>query len=294
MVSGMKWIILPVLFFVLHLSPANGQADFGLILGISNYQGDLASHSTENGFKALIGPVVGVYGGYELNYKFRLRADLLYTRLAGDDAFSEKEETRSRNLDFFSPILQLAGGIDWNILGFTSQNGKAFTPYVSAGASLFYMNPMTEYNSEKVALHPLGTEGQYLEDYPDQKPYSLIQPSLQFGGGLKLMTGQLILSLEGMMSYAFTDYIDDVKSIYITYPELYEKAGPLTAALANRMGEYLNSEPVVLPTGTARGNPDANDIFGTITVRARIPLTMREGKAKVRRSGSKTIKCPKF
>src|SRR5687768_4206985 len=99
MVSGMKLFILLVLFFFFQLSSMRAQADFGLILGISNYQGDLASHSTENGFKALIGPVVGVYSGYELNYKFRLRADLLYTRLAGDDAFSEKEENRSRNLD---------------------------------------------------------------------------------------------------------------------------------------------------------------------------------------------------
>ncbi|MEO5906510.1 MAG: hypothetical protein ABIQ11_07280, partial [Saprospiraceae bacterium] len=64
----------------------SGQADIGIILGISNYQGDLASYNTENGFKALIGPVFGVHGGYELSPRFQLRGDLLYTRLAGDDA----------------------------------------------------------------------------------------------------------------------------------------------------------------------------------------------------------------
>lgn len=218
----------------------------------------------------------------------------MYTRLSGDDALSSKEEVRARNLDFFSPIIQFAVGADWNILGFSTQDQKAFSPFVSAGTSFFYMNPMTMYAGEKVALHPLGTEGQYLDDYPDQKPYSRFQPSLQFGGGLKLLTGKFIISLEGMLSYTLTDYIDDVSSIYITYPELFEKASPLTAALANRQGEYLNTEPVVIPTGTLRGNPETKDIFGMITVRIGIPVFIGSNQNSARQKGGKTIKCPKF
>ena len=76
----------------------SGQGDFGVFVGISNYQGDLASYSTQDGFKALIGPVIGVHGGYEINKSFKLRTDLLYTRLAGDDALAEKEETREEDL----------------------------------------------------------------------------------------------------------------------------------------------------------------------------------------------------
>ena len=272
----------------------SSQGDIGLILGISNYQGDLASHSTENGFRALIGPVVGLHAGYQMSYRFQWRAQFIYTRLAGDDALSDSETTRMRNLDFFSPILQLSGGIDWNILGLDVMDGKAFTPYATAGAGVFYMNPMTEYEGKKVALHPLGTEGQYLDDYPGQKPYSLYQPSLQFGGGLKLLTGQVLLAVEALLSYTFTDYIDDVSTIYITYPELLEKAGPLTAALANRQGEYFNTEPVIVPTGTMRANPDSKDLFGTITVRVSLPFAVNSQDNHVRRNGSKKIKCPKF
>jgi hypothetical protein len=106
--------------------------------------------------------------------------------------------------------------------------------------------------------------------------------------------GQIILALEGMLSLTFTDYLDDVSTIYITYPELLEKAGPLTAALANRQGEYLNSEPVIVPTGTIRGNANSNDFFGTITFRASIPMDMGSGQFKVRNKSSKTIRCPKF
>jgi hypothetical protein len=272
-----------------------GQGELGILAGISNYQGDLSSYSTQNGLKVLVGPVFGLHGGYNLTEHFQFRTDLLYTRLSGDDELNEKAETRLRNLDFFTPVIQLAFGLDWNIFGFGSGDQKSFTPYASIGGSIFYFNPKTEYLGDVVALHPLGTEGQYLDDYPDQKPYSLFQPSLQFGGGLKFLTSdKLILALEGMMTLSFTDYLDDVSTIYISYPELLEKAGTLTAALANRQGEFLGTEPVIVPTGTARANSESNDFFGMITLRASIPVKMESSRFKVRRHNNKRINCPKF
>lgn len=263
--------------------------------GISNYQGDLASYSTQDGFKALIGGVIGGHAGYELNNTFQLRCDLLYTRLSGDDDLADKEVTRSRNLDFFAPVIQLAVGADWNILGFSTREQGAFSPYASIGASIFYFHPKTKYMGEKIALHPLGTEGQYLEDYPDQKPYSEFQTTLQLGGGLKLVaTEKLILAIEGMFSYTFTDYIDDVSTIYISYPELLDKAGPLTAALANRVGEYYGTPPLVVPSGTARANADSKDYFGMFTIRATMPVEITTNKFKIRRHNNKTIGTPKF
>src|SRR5688500_15880569 len=208
----MRFISLLVVVSCFLTSSLVGQADISLILGISNYQGELSSYSTENGFRALIGPVIGVHGGYELSSRFQLRGDLLYTRLSGDDALNESGVTRKRSLNFFYPYVQLAAGAEWKLRSFSLSDEKGFTPYVTAGASMYYMNPKTEYDGEKVALQPLGTEGQYLENYPDQKPYSRFQPSLQFGGGLKLLTGGFIIALESMMSYAFTDYIDDVST----------------------------------------------------------------------------------
>ncbi|MGB4848021.1 MAG: DUF6089 family protein [Saprospiraceae bacterium] len=271
------------------------QGELGIVAGISNYQGELTSYSAANGFKAKIGPVIGVHAGYELNKRFQLRGDLLYLRLSGDDKLNNHEISRARNLNFFSPVFQLAGGIDWNILGFSQKDALSFSPYASLGVSLFHMNPKTTYQGKKIALHPLGTEGQYLSDYPDQKPYSLLQPSIQLGGGLKVFTtGKIIIALEAMMSYSFTDYIDDVSTIYITYDELLAKAGLLTAALANRQGEYLNAEPVIVPTGALRGNDSNNDFFGTITIRFGIPIEIRSNQYKVRHKHGKTIHCPQF
>ncbi len=272
-----------------------GQGELGLFVGFSNYQGDLPSYNIQNGIKVKIGPVVGLHSGHELNNTFQVRADLLYTRLSGDDELAENPATVVRNLDFFAPLIQLAVGLDYNLLGFSPKAGKVFTPFASAGASFFYFNPRTTYEGEKVSLQPLGTEGQFLEDYPDQKPYSRFQPSLQFGGGLKYLASEnLILALEGMLSYTFTDYLDDASTLYITYPELLEKAGPLTAALANREGEYLGTGPVIQPTGTPRGNPDWRDLFGVITLRVSMPVVIFSDEFKIKRHNNRTIPNPKF
>ena len=280
----------------LAFSPLPGQGEFGIIAGISNYQGDLASYNTKSGFRALVGPVFGLHMGIEKSEAFQFRADLIYTRISGDDALNEKELTRSRNLNFFSPVIQLTAGVDWNIFGFTQENGADFTPYIHAGAGVFHFSPKTEYQGRTVALHPLGTEGQYLDDYPDQKPYSLLQPNLQFAGGLKFITAsKIIIALEASMSYTFTDYLDDVSTIYISYPELLQKAGELTASLANREGELLGTDPVIVPTGTSRANPKSKDYFGTITIRVSKPFEISGGPSRVRNhNGGKRIKCPKF
>ncbi len=287
------------LFAIILLLPGcltlSAQGEFGIMAGISNYQGDLSSFSTSGGFKALIGPVFGVHVGLEKSDAFQWRADLLYTRLSGDDALNEHENTRSRNLSFFSPVLQLTAGVDWNMLGFSQKNTTDFTIYASLGAGAFYFDPRAEYQGHPVRLHPLGTEGEYLEDYPDQKPYSLFQPSLQFGGGLKFLTSnKLIIALELMMTYTFTDYLDDVSTIYITYPELLAKAGEQTAALANRQGEFLGTDPVVLPTGSLRGNADSKDFFGVITIRVVKPFEINNSKFKRNRHNHHRINCPTF
>ncbi len=270
------------------------QGEFGIVAGISNYQGDLASYSTEAGFRALIGPVLGLHLGIEKSKAFQLRSDLLYLRLSGDDALADKEDTRARNLDFRSPVFQLAAGADWNLFGFSQEESTDFSPYLSLGASLFYMDPRTTYQDKTVRLHPLGTEGQYLDTF-NQKPYSLFQPSLQFGGGLKFLTrGKIVIALEAMMSYTFTDYIDDVSTIYITYPDLLAQAGELTAALANRQGELLGTDPVVVDTGLLRGNPKTKDFFGVITLRVSKPFAISTRHFKLRGQKGKRIHCPKF
>ncbi len=287
--------ILVLIWHIWLVPVAKTQGEIGILTGISNYQGDLASHNTTNGLNVLIGPVIGVTAGYTFSDYFQWRSNLLYTRISGDDALNPSENTRSRNLHFFSPVIQWTMGMEWNMLGFSTDGQKRFTPYLTTGGSLFYFNPKTEYMGEKIALQPLGTEGQFLDDYPDQKPYSRFQPALIFGGGLKLLTSdQLIIAAEAMMTYTFTDYLDDASTIYISYPELIEKASPLTAALANRQGEFFGTEPVIVPTGSFRANSKSKDYFGTITLKACLPVRIESNTFKVRRHQNRKVNCPRF
>lgn len=288
-------IILTVILFFFTGIAARAQGEFGIIAGISNYQGELASYSTQQGLKVFVGPVIGAHAAYELNPIIHFHGNLIYTRLKGDDALAENSNTRSRNLHFFSPLVQLAVGVDVHVPGFSPAKDKIFSPYLTGGGGLFYFSPRTEFEGRKVALHPIGTEGQYLDDYPDQKPYSLIQPVIVAGGGLKFFLAEkYIIALEATFNFTFTDYLDDVSTIYISYPELLEKAGPLTAALANRQHELTGGSPVITPTGSLRGNPENNDLFGTITARLTLPFEINSSRFKVRTHNNKRMKCPKF
>jgi hypothetical protein len=273
----------------------SAQLELGVFAGVSNYQGDLASYSTADGIRIKLGPVVGGHAGYALSPSFALRAQLLYTRLSGDDALSDNPDSRQRNLDFFAPVGQCVIGMEWTPFRFYPDRPNRISPYIAGGGTLFYFNPKTVYEGMTVALQPLGTEGQYLDDYPEQQPYSRWQPGLVAAGGLRWpMDETVVLTLEGSLTYTFTDYLDDASTIYIAYPELLEKAGPLTAALANRQGEYLGTGPVITPTGSARANPDTRDFFGMVTLRASMFFDVGADRYKVRQHNNQKMRCPRF
>jgi hypothetical protein len=295
----MRWrsIIGATGFMVVLAWPGLGlaQLELGVFAGVSNYQGDLASYSTTDGIRIKLGPVIGGHAGYALSPSFAFRAQFLYTRLSGDDALSANPDSRQRNLDFFAPVGQFVLGMEWYPFRFQEGRVGRIAPYVAAGGTLFYFNPKTVYEGMKVALQPLGTEGQYLADYPDQQPYSRLQPGLVAAGGLRWPVDEtVVLTLEGSITYTFTDYLDDASTIYIAYPELLEKAGTLTAALANRQGEYLGTGPVITPTGSARANPDTRDFFGMVTLRASMFFDVGADHHKVRYHNNQKMRCPRF
>ena len=106
------------------------------------------------------------------------------------------------------------------------------------------------------------TEGQGLYQYPKRKNYSLAQINIPFGLNLNFKLNYNVqFGLEIAPRWTFTDYLDDVSTSYINYNELKEIQGELPAILANRTGEFLGSDPVIVPTGTMRGDPEDNDWY---------------------------------
>ena len=125
--------------------------------------------------------------------------------------------------------------------------------YVNGGISGIFYQPKALYENEWVKLQPLGTEGQnYIASVQPYKRTALIIP---FGLGYKFRLGKFsTINLDISMRKSFTDYLDDVSTVYASIASLAETSGEVAAALANR-SEFGFTE------GSQRGNADNNDNY---------------------------------
>jgi len=230
-----------------------------LSLGVSfdalNYFGDLAPKSQIASTNiSLTRPAFSLFGTYRYTPNLSFRASFSWGRLKGDDfdsadPYGDKSKFRYvRNLSFRNDIKELAFVAVWDIFGNhgTFLNRLEFTPYAFAGVGVFHHNPKgkapeldksgnpLEEAGEWVALRPLGTEGQLSEQY-DVKQYSLIQPSIPFGIGLRAkLQKRLDFEFEIGYRFLFTDYIDDVSGMYV---DLGALDGNLAKAMSDRSRE---------------------------------------------------------
>jgi hypothetical protein len=236
--------------------------ELGLQMGVSNYVGDLSNNSVslylgESNF------AVGAFATYHFNPWIGATLEFNYGTITGQDANSSFVDIQERNLSFRSYLVDGALTAEFYIPGFQPYNlSRPVSGFLFGGIGFQAFNPRTLYEGQWVELQPLGTEG--------QAPYSKVTLSIPFGVGMKYaVTDQLNVGLRIGTRRTFTDYLDDVSGNYVSYTELLAQNGELAAALGNRTGEYLNiSEPVIVPTGTPRGDGSPADwtFFGMITV----------------------------
>jgi opacity protein-like surface antigen len=247
----MRFRILFVFLFLAPFVAKSQHIEAGLSAGLATYSGDLDPDQFA-GHLELLRPSAGVFGRYYFNDFFNARLNFQYARLNGDDAVSE----RTRNLHFRSDIFEVGLNVEFNILGYQPYAlYSPFSPYLFGGIAFFSFNPKAEYEGEWVELQPLGTEGQFLSQYPERAPYSKSAFAIPFGAGVKYaLNDSWNIGLQAGLRMTFTDYLDDVSTTYISDAEMLEGAGELAAALANRSGEPVR-------TGFERGNPDTNDWY---------------------------------
>ena len=217
---------------------------------------------------------------------------LVIGKLNGDDRKSALQWQQVRNLRFSSILTELSLMGEFNVFGLDYHAGNVFSPYVTAGLAGFYFNPTTDYNGERVALQPLGTEGQGLPGYKGK--YSRVAFAVPFGAGAKFaVTQRWCLNLGVVTRFTFTDYLDDVSTDYVNYNELRAGNGELSATLANRQNEFLGqSEPVLLPTGSQRGGDSVRDYYFTFMFTAYYYLGPNNFFSK--RNRANTSNCPTF
>ncbi|GJM32263.1 MAG: hypothetical protein DHS20C18_12640 [Saprospiraceae bacterium] len=256
----MKRYCLFLSFFLATLGLSAQHFELGLTAGATNYLGDLSKNSKGIVLKSTRA-YGGLFGRYNFNNLFALRLGANYGQLTGSDDNANDEALKSRNLSFKTNLLEIGLIGELNLPGFQPYNyDQPFSPYLFGGVAFFHYNPKTEYQGEKVALQPLGTEGQGADERPEV--YKLWQLSIPMGVGVKYaLTDIWTIGLELGARLAFTDYLDDVSGTYYTYPDLLEANGELAAALGNRTGEFQGSEPLIVPTGTQRGDNNSRDWY---------------------------------
>jgi opacity protein-like surface antigen len=280
----------------LALLPSALSAQFleaGIMVGASNYLGDLSKNSATVYLRETK-PAFGLLARYNFNDLFAARLGFAYASVSGRDANVKSDDyIRKRNLSFKSNVLELSLIGEVNLPGYQPYGlARPFSPYIFGGISVFKFNPRTRYQGNWEELQPLGTEGQGLSAYPEREEYSQVSLAVPVGLGVKYaLSDQITLGLELGTRVTFTDYLDDVSGTYVAYPELVEN-GELAAALGNRTGELAGGEPVIVPTGTQRGDKTPRDLFfilgATVTYNFIDNGLMGSRKRGLRRAGCKT------
>lgn len=239
--------------------------EFRFYMGANYYQGDLAPRNSRFSFSpGRLG--LGAMIGTKLNSVFRMNLKFMMGQIGGDDSDSDVISRKKRNLSFDAPLYEIGINTEVSFNAFLKGLDKyGINIYYTTGINVFKFIPKATLRTssgkfELVDLQPLGTEGQGLSGYP--KRYALTQINIPFGMGFKFqLFDNLELGFELAPRLTFTDYLDDVSGDYVNYNEFIEADRPLAARLSNRTGEYLGTGPVIVETGTQRGNPDDNDWY---------------------------------
>jgi hypothetical protein len=224
-------------------------------INILNYFGDLAPkstiYSTDIKFTR---PGISLFAEYKYSPRVSGRLNLEFGTLSGDDFESADPNDDLakyryiRNMQFRNRIVELSFLVKIDLLTNrgTYLSRPVLNPYFFGGIGALFHNPkaiapevdqlgnLIPEAGEWVALQPLGTEGQYSDDY-NVKPYSKVQISLPIGIGLSYkISDNLDLSFEIGYRILFFDYIDDVSGNYV---DLGALDNPLTKALSDRSQE---------------------------------------------------------
>ena len=225
--------------------------DLGGFVGASFYNGELYP-GLDNGFgNAFRGfrPAIGGLARYNFNPRLSVRGSLYLGYLAGYDAYGNKGTLREvRNLSFHSPLVELSAVGEFNLMKYVAgSRSYTFAPYLFAGVGAFYFEPKTWLDDKRYKLRPLATE--------PGKSYSPVSIAIPVGLGFKYnIKNDWTLGFEMGWRKIFTDYLDDVSTVYPPSSYTVNDQSPIADRLANRTGRTVSAQ-------YRRGNPGADDSY---------------------------------
>lgn len=221
-------------------------------IGTATFFGDLK----DPGEQIDSSPTLSIGVQFYPTTRFRARIEFSTFSLRGQDVSSDDPNDRLRNLSFKSTNYELSavGIFDLLAVGESNYQRPNFDPYFFVGFGLVYVNPKAVLNGVTYALQPLQTEG---------IKYARSALVIPFGIGLEINVTQCIgIGFEIAWRKTFTDYIDDVSTVYRDNTGL----DPVTAQLIDR------SEGMIFRVGQRRGDPTDKDGYNFMQLRCKFYL----------------------
>ncbi|MBN8702161.1 MAG: hypothetical protein J0M08_03795 [Bacteroidetes bacterium] len=248
-------------------------------LGMTNFLGEVggANRVGTNFARDLewraIRPVAGIGLRYKTSPYYGFKVTLNVAQVTGRDSWTEEMFRNNRNITFRSSIIELGGHIEgyftkentasiYRIRNVKGRKKKNIQAYGFTGIHGFYFNPKGKYQNSWVALQPLGTEGQGLNG---TKKYSRFALAIPVGLGMKYkIDRRWSWGVEFGLRKTFTDYIDDVSTVYYDNAAILAAKGAPAAYLAdpNKGVPELWSSTLA---GEQRGDPKNKDSYMFLT-----------------------------
>jgi len=254
--------------------------DFGIMVGGSNYNGDLVTSAFEMRGTHFNAGLITRWNPVQ-RLSFRLSAN--YGGISGDDRwYTSDDERTARNIHFKSELWDFTAAVEVNLRTFGFKQTTGVIPYLMGGVSVFKFNPRAQFtydasswaatgglqnyanlidrDGDWVELQPLGTEGQETTENNELKRYALTQLAIPVGFGFKWrMNEHWELGVEYCTRFTFTDYLDDVSGVYMEPVFIESQYGSMAAALGDpsTTGQEAGSN-----RGDGKDKNDMYSIFG--------------------------------
>lgn len=193
---------------------------------------------------------------HQLSQRISVKAEGVYYRLKGNDANSADPGRVSRNLSFHSSNLELSSSLVLYLfrkipVEYTQRPLLNFYGQIGFGGTSY--NPMTYYQGKTWSLRDYKTEG---------VAYSRFAALIPVGLGVQVrLTENIDISAETTYRYVFSDYLDDVSTVY---PGEGSFSSETAAGLSDRR-PAPGKEPAA--AGSQRGNPGVKDGYGLYTLK---------------------------
>lgn len=281
---------LVLLFFAIAAtlaSEAQYNWDYGLLIGGSNYLGDIGGKElTRRDFVwdmhlNQTRLALGVYGRYRFSRKLSLAANFTHLRIQDRDNLSTNPARVARNLNFRNRLWELGVRAELTVYYDNDVGGRGyynpdFKLYVFGGFAGYYHNPQgrildpdLEVDNTWYNLRDFKTEGQ-------DKPYSRFGLAIPAGMGLYFTWNkEWRLGWELSWRTIFTDYLDDISTVYADPANMPNDEARAFSSQSSQVIIDEISDPssgtiwdhrYVPGVNTKRGDPSHNDSYLTTQV----------------------------